>query len=652
MQLGSAHADGGGQGTDAAVRAGIEHHARHQPLDQRLVRMPPGVVVVGAAELAGAVARRSRFLRRGVELDVLRLGPARRPAGGEAVDPRRLHGDDEAAIGLGRIHQRNHFVPGERQLVMHGVTLPTGNALIHRDRSPQFAGVESARCSSCYRRLIDRDSHVDRGVRTDVIEKATAEPATGETGEALAVGLASVNVGLPRIIGHERSGEAILSGIVKTPVTADELYLDTLNLEGDRQADLTVHGGLDKAVYAYPAEHLPRWNDELGVTFGPGTFGENLTTTGWTEDEVRIGDVWAWGRRPPPGLAAAHALLQAGNDHRPAGSCPSVSCAPAAAVGTCACCNPAWCRFPARSRSLRATRPASPSSWCIARLSPAPAAAPTWKPSPPSTSWPRFGVMTCGRCSGNPDGCRPHNERRQDYSTSARVIPSWRGISFSVRHARRSFRLRRSLRAASRWSMEETRVLFHALPAGKPSATVFHRTGCGERGVRVNFDMRPPVALGRLALVIVTLSVVFLGSLLGTQTGRTLAQQGASTPIARSSRFRPTRRRTAGADPERRLRRPGRDHRAADGARSTGRPGAGPGCGHRGRTVVHEHPARPAIAPGRADQRQHPPFSGDRATSPSPAARSAACRVRPGRSSSSFPSKTALGSAASPSSPR
>ena len=109
------------------------------------------------------------------------------------------------------------------------------------------------------------------------------------------VQLVSVNVGLPRPIGTDRSGEPILSGIVKTPVTADTLRLDPLNLEGDRQADLAVHGGPDKAVYAYPSEHLPRWNEELGVTFGPGTFGENLTVAGWLEEDVRIGDVWAWG---------------------------------------------------------------------------------------------------------------------------------------------------------------------------------------------------------------------------------------------------------------------------------------------------------------------------------------------------------------------
>jgi MOSC domain-containing protein YiiM len=109
------------------------------------------------------------------------------------------------------------------------------------------------------------------------------------------VRLVSVNVGQPRVIGATRWGKPIRSGIVKQPVTAASISLDTLNLDGDRQADLKVHGGHDKAVYAYPVEHLPLWNDELGTDFGPGTFGENLSTMGWLEDEVCIGDVWAWG---------------------------------------------------------------------------------------------------------------------------------------------------------------------------------------------------------------------------------------------------------------------------------------------------------------------------------------------------------------------
>jgi MOSC domain-containing protein YiiM len=110
------------------------------------------------------------------------------------------------------------------------------------------------------------------------------------------VGLVLVNVAEPRVIGTRR-GQLVWSAIGKRPVAAATLGLDALNLEGDRQADLRVHGGPDKAVYAYPAEHLPYWNAELGMEppFGPGSFGENLTTAGWLEDEVRIGDIWAWG---------------------------------------------------------------------------------------------------------------------------------------------------------------------------------------------------------------------------------------------------------------------------------------------------------------------------------------------------------------------
>jgi MOSC domain-containing protein YiiM len=64
-----------------------------------------------------------------------------------------------------------------------------------------------------------------------------------------------------------------------------------LNLEGDGQADLSVHGGPDKAVYAYPSEHYPFWRNELpGQTLAWGAFGENLTTEGWWEDEVFVGD--------------------------------------------------------------------------------------------------------------------------------------------------------------------------------------------------------------------------------------------------------------------------------------------------------------------------------------------------------------------------
>lgn len=100
---------------------------------------------------------------------------------------------------------------------------------------------------------------------------------------------------MPTYLGQFR-GHRITSGIAKRPVTAASLWLDTLNLEGDAQADLEVHGGPDKAVYAYPSEHLPAWAAELGQEeLGPAPFGENLSTAGATEDDVCIGDRWFWG---------------------------------------------------------------------------------------------------------------------------------------------------------------------------------------------------------------------------------------------------------------------------------------------------------------------------------------------------------------------
>lgn len=97
--------------------------------------------------------------------------------------------------------------------------------------------------------------------------------------------LVAVNVAKPKHLGEHR-GRSILSGIAKLPVAADHLWLDRLNLEGDGQADLTVHGGPDKAVYAYPSEHLADWAAELGQDPGPAPFGENLTTAGATEEGV------------------------------------------------------------------------------------------------------------------------------------------------------------------------------------------------------------------------------------------------------------------------------------------------------------------------------------------------------------------------------
>ena len=98
----------------------------------------------------------------------------------------------------------------------------------------------------------------------------------------------SVNVGLPRQVTWQ--GRAITTGIFKEPV-AGRVAVRALNLDGDRQADLTVHGGREKAVYAYPAEHYAYWRAALpGVALEHGAFGENLTTEGLLEDDVQVGD--------------------------------------------------------------------------------------------------------------------------------------------------------------------------------------------------------------------------------------------------------------------------------------------------------------------------------------------------------------------------
>lgn len=107
--------------------------------------------------------------------------------------------------------------------------------------------------------------------------------------------LAAVNVSTPTVLA-ETGGEHVWSGIAKRPVPASTvLWLSEINLSGDGQADLSVHGGVDKAVYAYPSEHLPGWSAELDEPLGPAPFGENLSTVGPLEPDVRIGDVWSWG---------------------------------------------------------------------------------------------------------------------------------------------------------------------------------------------------------------------------------------------------------------------------------------------------------------------------------------------------------------------
>jgi MOSC domain-containing protein YiiM len=107
------------------------------------------------------------------------------------------------------------------------------------------------------------------------------------------VKLLSVNVSRPKPVPWH--GQTVLTGIFKAPV-AGRVRLGRLNLDGDGQADLQVHGGPDKAVYAYPAEHYAAWAAELGRDdLRPGQFGENFTVGGLREDAVRLGDVFRVG---------------------------------------------------------------------------------------------------------------------------------------------------------------------------------------------------------------------------------------------------------------------------------------------------------------------------------------------------------------------
>jgi MOSC domain-containing protein YiiM len=107
-------------------------------------------------------------------------------------------------------------------------------------------------------------------------------------GEAVGPTLISLQVGVPRIVAQD--GQEVLTGIFKAPVDK-RIRMRELNLDGDRQADLSVHGGQNKAVYAYPSENYPFWKKELPeIDFPWGAFGENLTTSGLLEKTVCIGD--------------------------------------------------------------------------------------------------------------------------------------------------------------------------------------------------------------------------------------------------------------------------------------------------------------------------------------------------------------------------
>lgn len=115
----------------------------------------------------------------------------------------------------------------------------------------------------------------------------------------------SVNVGMPRSVRWKNRD--VRTGIFKEPVQG-AVMVRRLNLDGDGQADLRVHGGPDKAVYGYASEHYEHWRRELaGAVLSYGVFGENLTTEGVNEESLHIGDM----------VAAGGAVLQVTQPRQP-----------------------------------------------------------------------------------------------------------------------------------------------------------------------------------------------------------------------------------------------------------------------------------------------------------------------------------------------
>ncbi|GKS13585.1 MOSC domain-containing protein [Paenibacillus chitinolyticus] len=116
--------------------------------------------------------------------------------------------------------------------------------------------------------------------------------------------IVSINVGKPKKIVYQ--GKEVETGIYKEPVHRP-LFLSKTQLEGDGQADLKVHGGPDKALCVYSANHYDYWEKELGQPLSFGAFGENITISGLKEEEVCIGDIYELGE----------ALVQVSQPRRP-----------------------------------------------------------------------------------------------------------------------------------------------------------------------------------------------------------------------------------------------------------------------------------------------------------------------------------------------
>lgn len=104
--------------------------------------------------------------------------------------------------------------------------------------------------------------------------------------------LLSLNVGKPAVLQY--NGKPVETGIYKQP-REGKVYLSSIQLDGDGQADLVNHGGKDKAVCVYCVEHYPYWKKELNAELPFGAFGENFTVSGMVESEVHIGDIFEIG---------------------------------------------------------------------------------------------------------------------------------------------------------------------------------------------------------------------------------------------------------------------------------------------------------------------------------------------------------------------
>lgn len=120
------------------------------------------------------------------------------------------------------------------------------------------------------------------------LDPQAPDGADAGANEGRGMRIVSVNVGRPREVDWH--GRAVHTSIWKLPVEG-RVRVGRLNVEGDQQSDLSVHGGADKAVYVYPSEHYAYWRDELrGMDLPWGAFGENLTTEGLLEGAIHIGD--------------------------------------------------------------------------------------------------------------------------------------------------------------------------------------------------------------------------------------------------------------------------------------------------------------------------------------------------------------------------